>query len=435
MDTFRFHHQFHAVGHGTFFTGLVEAQDGTAFRWGYDCGSRSSNRIREAIDELSWERHWRPNTAVDMMVVSHFDNDHVNGLEQFLETYRVKWLVLPYVGLKQRLAHAASLGDEDISSAATAGFAIDPIGYLYARGLSDRVDGVLLVQGGGGDGASDGGDPLPDPALLDGVRRDARDGETPDPADPGQYQDRGPGGAAAEARVLRRSHRQVVSVAGTFPFEFVFFNTALPESVANRSRRDMRQVARDVASIFKRFDVLAPGRQARRGWRAELRACYDRHFGDSGAERNNISLCTLMRPLANAYPPVCPLCDSWCGCEIEHCANHWHGWPERFSGTQGLLLTGDVTLDDATLSEMQTHFGTARWSQLQVVQVPHHGSRHSWFPGNAHRFPDPAFVHCVPSNPGKYPRPHPDVEADLRMSRVLNADDDSPVIQAYFVHA
>lgn len=422
MTTVHVHHQFHAVGHGTFFTGVACAEDQDPYRWVYDCGSKRRKRIGEAIETLEAWDHWPPGVTVDLMVVSHFDDDHVNGLEDFLARYRVKWLVLPYIGFKQRLAHAASLGAGDVSAAATSGFAIDPLGYLSARGLADRVDGVLLVEGGGGgDGVPDAGVPLPDPPRLDdanGIRN------RPDDLVARAYRvDLHTAAATPRPRLHLRSHSEAVA-AGAVPLEFVFYNTALPDGRANRSKQPIHAVAKEVAEILARYDVLDPLRRPRRGWRDQLKACYTRHFGYSGLERNNISLCVLARPLATVG--------------MGHCA--WFDEPPTggepvqipvADDPQALLMTGDLTLNGEVITAMRSHFREWRWQQLGVAQVPHHGSRHSWASGNARMFPAPAFVQCVPTLSGKAPHPHPLVIADLSGSQVHCANYDQSIVQTY----
>ena len=46
LERFHVHHQFLAVGHGTFLTGVVIGESSsTSIRWAYDCGSKRSTRI------------------------------------------------------------------------------------------------------------------------------------------------------------------------------------------------------------------------------------------------------------------------------------------------------------------------------------------------------------------------------------------------------
>ncbi|MNF96897.1 hypothetical protein D3C84_797050 [compost metagenome] len=84
------------------------------------------------------------------------------------------------------------------------------------------------------------------------------------------------------------------------------------------------------------------------------------------------------------------------------------------------LWLGDLKVDAATLRSMREHYGVKRWSSLSAVQVPHHGSRHSWEVGNAAKFAPDLFIHCVPDASKLHP--HAYVESDLRDFNVLRAD-------------
>jgi hypothetical protein len=435
MRTIHVHHQFQPVGHGTFLTGEL-TDEHSVFRWVYDCGSKRSTRVAPILDTLAGRSRWPGDSTLDMVVVSHFDNDHVNGLEDLIRQYKVKWLVLPYLATKQRLAHAASLDGGDVSSSSTAAFAIYPAGYVAARGLSDRVAGILLVRGGRGDGAGDGGDELPDPQPdgpedMEGVIREKGSGmRLATTVQFGSAVESALGSAGAPG-IRLHGHRQPIRAKG-MPFEFVFFNTALPDGRANRSRQPIAVIDREVATIMARFDMLSPSRTAPAGWRKALKDCYLRHFGSSGLDRNNISLCLMARPLA-----MSPLT----GC----------GWFEEDElleqeieavlvpvehDRQSLLMTGDLTLDAAVIAEMQSHFRDWRWRQLGVTQVPHHGSRHSWAAGNAALFPAPQFVHCVPGTTGRHvAHPHPTVEADLKSCEVHHATYGRTVLHTYHFDA
>ncbi|WP_135410891.1 MBL fold metallo-hydrolase [Escherichia sp. E4385] len=57
----------------------------------YDCGSTSRTTIINKIHSLpNWFKNTHGSRVIDMLVISHFDDDHVNGLEELLRLYRVK---------------------------------------------------------------------------------------------------------------------------------------------------------------------------------------------------------------------------------------------------------------------------------------------------------------------------------------------------------
>ena len=411
------HQCFQAVGHGTFFTGFITDSEspGPDISWVYDCGSKRTTRIEEAIDSLGGCRYWP--RKIDLFVLSHFDDDHVNGVEQFLRTQSVRCLALPYMDAGQRLGQAASVGC-DPCSASTALFQLDPLQWLNSRGLSDRVDSILLVRGG-----PDGGDnfppdidprPFPGPAPSDDEFRrspavDADDRLRLDyPVESSQGGRSGP--------VLMLWQHGAPFAPSNLPVEFMFFNSEQPdlfrvngigERVARRSGASVGILRSEIDAVMRRYGLANLSKPPRRGWRDGLRHTYDRHFGETGQERNNISLCLLVRPLGDRVE-YCSIFEDGIGGQI---------YPR---GRAGLLCLGDLRVDGDTLNAMQRHFGPARWASLSLVQVPHHGSRHSWVAGNAAAFAPDYFVHCVPDS-SKY-HPHEKVELDLHGYNVFRAD-------------
>ena len=87
------HQCFNAVGHGTFFNGLAHDDErAESFSWIYDCGSKRTTRIDQELTSLEgWEK-WPE--EVNLLVLSHFDDDHVNGVERLLRSRRVRILAL-----------------------------------------------------------------------------------------------------------------------------------------------------------------------------------------------------------------------------------------------------------------------------------------------------------------------------------------------------
>jgi hypothetical protein len=425
------HQCFNAVGHGTFFNGLaVHRRQRDSFSWIYDCGSKRTTRIGQEITGLERWAQWPED--VDLLVLSHFDDDHVNGVERLLSLRRVRVLALPYLDIGHRLAGAGSVSSE-ACSASTAAFQLDPKAWLQSRGLSGQVDTLLLVQGGrreDGDPPVDGG-PVPLPAGPDDNqaalrRRSASDG----------VGSLGLAGAAlgarvaAEPSVVRWSH-VVPTIARGLPLELMFFNSSQPnlfrvgrggELLARRSRQSKLVVQAEVELAGRRLGLWNLSRAPRKGWRDALRAVYVRDFGACGQQRNNISLCLLVRPLGSPVQPCTVFSDRELCSPIDWCRVPSIGKP-------GTLLLGDLRIDRATLSEMQGHFGLARWESLGSVQVPHHGSRHSWEPGAAAIFGPDRFIQCVPEDSSDHP--HRSVTADLSSIPVLRADYRASVVVDY----
>jgi len=426
------HQCFNAVGHGTFFNGLAFNElHKSSFSWIYDCGSKRTTRIEQELTSLEGREQWPE--EVDLLVLSHFDDDHVNGVEQLLRSRRVRTLALPYMDVGHSLACAASLGT-DPCSASTAAFQIDPVGWLQSRGLAGQIDTVLLVQGGprGDNDSPIDGELVPLPGGPEDNQR-RRDSRTDTDGTTALHSARATArtdNTAAVPRLVFWMHA-AATVAHGIPLELMFFNATQPSLfrkdgsgglLARRSRQSTSVVQADVDVIVRTYGLQDPSRSPKRGWRAALRGVYVKHFGSSSQQRNNISLCLLIRPV---------------GFEAEHCVVFSHRdscsstHRDRVSITEkaGTLLLGDLRIDSATLAEMQAHFGPVRWADLGTVQVPHHGSRHSWEPGSAAVFGADRFIHCVPDTSSHHP--HKSVSDDLMGTVVHRADYRASVVIDY----
>lgn len=145
MNLFHVHQRFHAVGHGTFLTGMAEKDSNKVYSWIYDCGSKRSQAVKNALARIKSWKTW--SDPVDLLVLSHFDDDHVNGLEDLLKQQRVTCLVMPFSDWQQRLREVAIGGAKGVTPS-TAHLQLDPVGWLESTGLIERVETLLLIQGG-----------------------------------------------------------------------------------------------------------------------------------------------------------------------------------------------------------------------------------------------------------------------------------------------
>ncbi|MDE6272810.1 MAG: hypothetical protein K2M31_07370 [Muribaculaceae bacterium] len=112
-----FYRTFHPVGHGAFYTeDFHPTYSGTSFRVVYDCGSNTLSR--HDLENLI-NGHYSSNPDIDLLFISHFDKDHINGVK-YLNPKRV---VIPF--LTQEELNLYLEFDET---------------YEYARNYKDLVD-------------------------------------------------------------------------------------------------------------------------------------------------------------------------------------------------------------------------------------------------------------------------------------------------------
>lgn len=422
-EPFVVHQQFHAVGHGTFFTGIAYPLSNPAERmcWVYDCGSKRPTRVREAIDRLDVNQFLPKD--IDLLVLSHFDDDHINGVEHLLRNHDVKFLVIPYMSLESRLFEIAN--PETSCSASTALFQLDPIGWLGSKNLTEKVKSIIFVKGGikseRGDLEAGIAPRVFDPESLNVLESDS--------GYVGDYWFKN----GLSGINLRVWEDRIPGRLPQLPIEFMFFNSyqtdlfvtlADGSKVAKRSKTPIFQIQSEIRDAIEKSGLLHKLRKPKSQWRDELRKLYEKHFGSTGPSRNNISLCLLINPQPKSH-------QFWCTGVFEtDVPSLCLGCFERSCRT-GVLCQGDLRVDGALIGEMETHFSKARWDNLGVVQVPHHGSKHSWFKGNAQRYNPNFFVNCIPDSSTVHP--HKEVEQDLKGYVTLCANYQHGVAMCYWV--
>lgn len=84
----------HPVGQGAFYTEILHSPGfNNDKRIVYDCGVLPfSKRLIEEIDNFQPK-----NSTIDVLFISHFHADHVNGIKLLAEKYKIKHLVLPQI--------------------------------------------------------------------------------------------------------------------------------------------------------------------------------------------------------------------------------------------------------------------------------------------------------------------------------------------------
>lgn len=85
---------FQPVGQGAFYTERFCNDDGGSFNIVYDCGSDSIDY--ESLSKVI-QNSFAKGSVIDAVFISHFDNDHVNGLPAFMKNFWVKKIFLPVV--------------------------------------------------------------------------------------------------------------------------------------------------------------------------------------------------------------------------------------------------------------------------------------------------------------------------------------------------
>lgn len=359
------------VGQGLFMTGRLAGVRGGQFNWVYDCGSTSGaaerdNAIRVYKRDLNAQK-------IDLVTLSHFDSDHINGIVELIKGVRVRTLLLPYVPLWQRLLIAIGQGVTEADS--LFGFYIDPAGYL-ASIEGGEVDEIVFVPPAGPDDIVPAPEEAPDPIFP-------IEGGKPEYGAPPAESDGDPALSVAsnvQVRFLRPRGRVVVSSL----WEFVPYNDATMQPLATTTFVDR-------ATRVAKFLLNNPTR--RKAALATLKRVYQRAFGTGPGPANLISLFLYSGPIGSRarFDTVAATASF-----------------DRRSGQDNLgqLSTGDGYLDTPPrLHALQRFYsGGNRLDRAGLVQIMHHGARSNWQPGLGAIFKpaasifssDPGYSHCHP---------------------------------------
>ena len=129
--TFRFHN----VGQGLFYSGILNKKDTKShsiFSFVYDCGTDSSMAF--LMSEIDSFKLLLPTNEkkLDLLVISHLHDDHVNGLEYLLKDIKVDTVVMPYIddGLKSLPLVESSANSDFLRT-----FYLDPVNWFSLMGV------------------------------------------------------------------------------------------------------------------------------------------------------------------------------------------------------------------------------------------------------------------------------------------------------------
>ena len=400
--------RFHPVGQGLFSTGKLHTEGGS-FSWIYDCGTTSSQKlVTNALARLqaSWG-HGKH--TVNLVVLSHFDHDHISGLLLVLKQFQVDTLLLPHVPLEQRLIQAYQSGIRHGSQVMR--FIVNPVGYV--RALGDNGPRRILIvpparrrqdQAGRDDARDTPRAPDPDrnepEPLVPTLEAEVEDRAS---VDAGLRRELilsdGIGGIAAEA-IVRGSALRIGNDWEFFPYNDASLAPKAPAAFVRevRRRRDVLLAKPDKASLDA------------------LKKVYDDEFTDSALGRNIVSLFVYAGGLRQCRYVDCYVDRNRAG----QYRRYTDARPR--SGRAGFLYTGDGYLDTPLrLKQYLRHLGS-RIDASNCLQVMHHGASSNWHPGVASALAP--VVSVFSSNPGhrKFRHPHGEVVRDFLPYQPVQVD-------------
>lgn len=159
----------HGVGQGSFHSASVEVYEGGRshrFDYVYDCGALSggapTQELKRAIKRMDVDRRqdFGEKGVIDLLVLSHYDQDHINGAKDLVDKCKVKRIVVPYVGPEELalvlLSQAAEISVDmvftlhQLANGASKFFGV-PVTMVRSSGADNNNEGdTSQIPGDGG---------------------------------------------------------------------------------------------------------------------------------------------------------------------------------------------------------------------------------------------------------------------------------------------
>ncbi|MDT2849738.1 hypothetical protein P7H60_11355 [Vagococcus carniphilus] len=325
------------VGQGFFYSGTINK-----FQLVYDCGVESKGKSKIEINSLKrlvdyYELEVNDTKVIDMLVISHFDYDHVSGLLYLLSKYNVRKMYIPYYNNPKIL------------------YLINLLIYISGSFIED----IILIPPLSNDNEpQEPGDERLEPFESDDIPKDSG------------------------FRVFVGGNSFIDC---DIEWEFYFFNMPIKNGAEldgwiNPLKDKIDELMTvygvdtisELVSVLKNIHSFTIKEIKELIYKEELENNSDLTKGDWS---NNSSLCLYHRPRLKgktlfSYSKLCCDFDEW---YHDYCCSY-----HRVHRT-GTLLTGDINLANKRIKEFRKWLNQNSLEESTgVIYLPHHGAIKNW---------------------------------------------------------
>lgn len=364
---------FHPVGQGAFYSEEFKDEEGEVrFRIVYDCGSLKSCGLQPRSDgqpfrrsdvEDRVEKAFSDEDVIDLLFISHFDDDHVNLISCLtpFKKHHIRKVVLPLLSEKERclLTGYYLLSDEVREDAGQNETLIRLINA--PREFFGASEDVVFVR-------PHGGDDVDERRAREPISFEDLSGEVPSLVEIDISKQMGAKGLSGCWVFVPYNHK---------PERYAELQDSLKRAFEDANIKFKLEDLKDIDFVVQNLKVL--------------RECYNGLI--DGINRNSMALYSgpaRHSDIRFALEDKVGARDYWIGCYLRQLSI----WcvrcavlaarpfvveePSKFLNCPGCLYTGDIALRDAGLS---TRFQSYT-DNIGMVQLPHHGSQDSFQGGD-----------------------------------------------------
>lgn len=358
---------FYAVGQGLFSSGHIGN-----FNFVYDCGTVSSQKLIKTQIDIAFKRNMKGNRTIDLLVISHFDKDHISGLDHLLKTYKVKTILLPYVDLPHRLflafSHKIGVRSEIM------GFFTNPEEYLSIK-YENKIENIIFIP----------------PSNTDEIVR-----EEEFYLNKISFEN-----ITNNNRVYTLKPKSALIIKDMFqfiPYNDASINPKLTKRFIKMVNHEKYGIENSNNSTNYQLRITT------------IRDLFDEEFGNNAQSRNIISLFLYISPMHSSSYKI----RGYQNCYTEQRYKDIHF--KVFSHDRkknAILYTGDGYLKELfQLNNLVNYIGKDNFEGISCLQVMHHGAFSCWHNGLAKKI-NPCISVFSADHTRKNGHPHSDVFRDF----------------------
>lgn len=345
--TICFDFEYANVGQGLFHYGSINE-----FNYIYDCGGSKEKYLSNALNNFYMNCI---DENINLLIISHFHDDHVRGLDSLFENKTVETVILPYISMEERLFLSFKKGYTNFELLA------NPALYFFNKGVKQVI---IINQNDQGGKLDRGNEDTPKPNDDEILKLDFKLME-PDKQLKDQLLDESPDLKEYNSKLLVYNHFGTVRLGVNWIFKF--FNLSRNYSEIQNFKKMIRDILKtDLVNSNQLKNLLYKKED-----RVKIKKCYDQLKGNF----NNTSLCCFHSPINVKYSEL----------RIKN-INEWIYFPrisrsyfnefKRFYPV-GHMLSGDISLLRNAYKEFIDHY-QLYLSLIGIFLLPHHGSVKNW---------------------------------------------------------
>jgi hypothetical protein len=334
--------KFRPVGQGAFYSGIFKHRSGKQFSFVYDCGTHSSRQyIDQEIGKFVLETDYK---QIDVLVISHFHDDHINRLTNLLtQTGGAKYAILPYLTPDELiLAYSdATLSGADSD---TLSFIQNPVNFLTER----NVEKIIYIHPDDESGSGD----------TDNPNIKEIDPESPDFDFILQNELKPHPQSDINNSVSHFYDTGKLALVGFW--EFKFFNKPRTPSIIANFNRDIKELLKIDDLSFA--DIANYIEDNKTTFASKFNKVYSDNFG-ARQLINDTSIVIYHGPLT--------VLDRY---HRRYFRNHTERYIWRWD-SPGTILTGDINFDQNCCDNMRLKWVNPIYNiDVGIFQIPHHGA-------------------------------------------------------------